>query len=112
MSQSLACNLAIGSTVRVKCTATRGMFPYELGVLVRGRDQFYETMVDAELVQVEGGEIPDDEARPATIKAQVVNVNGENVLVELPRQVVTGDRRIWVPISEVAGYGDSVATGD
>lgn len=111
MSQNVACKLEIGSTVKVKCTASSGMFPHELGILVRGRDQFYEAMIDAELVSLVG-EPNDRDERPATVKAIVANVNCTNVLVELPRQVVAGGRRIWIPISEVVGYGDSVETGD
>jgi hypothetical protein len=108
MSRNLACNLEIGSAVQIKCTAGTGMFSHELSILLRGKDRFYESMVDAELVSVSDDGYDDDSERPATIEAQVVNVNDESVLVELPRQVVTGGRRVWVPISEVANYGDSL----
>ena len=111
MSQNVACNFEIGSTVSVKCTARKGMFSHELAVLIRGRDQWYESLVDAELVCLQENE-GDGVQRPATIRATVVNVNCTNVLVELPRQVVAGGRRIWIPTSEVVGYGDSVTTGD
>jgi hypothetical protein len=111
MSGNVACNLEIGSTVQVKCTAGKGMFPHELGVLLQGKDQFYEAMIDAELVQLTG-EPNDDGERPASVGARVVSVNCENVLVELPRQVVTGGRRIWVPKSEVTADGDSLAASD
>ena len=112
MSQGAVCNFEIGSTVQVKCMASRGMLQHERAILVKGIDQFYEAMLDAELVTIDGGDIKGDEERPATIHARVINVNCESVLVELPRQVVTGGRRIWVPKSEVTVYGHSLAASD
>lgn len=111
MSANVVSNFEVGSTVNVKCTAGKGMFPHELGVLIRGKDQFYESMIDAELVKVVG-EPNDRDERPATVKATVVNINCTNILVELPRQVVAGGRRIWIPMAEVATHEHSVSTGD
>ena len=111
MSQSADCKFAIGSTVTVKCKASKGVLPHEVGILIRGTDQFYESLVDDDLVRLEDGDLAGGE-QEAFINAQVVNDKCENVLVELPRQVVTAGRRIWVPKSEVTAYGNSVAAGN
>lgn len=93
--------LSVGQMVQLKCLAGRGMFPHESAVLIRGATQHYEAMIDSELVQVSGETSPDDE-RQASIHVRVVNTRDDgSMLVELPRQVITGGRRIWVPLSEI-----------
>ena len=91
--------LRVGKTVLLKCTASRGMLRHEAGVLIQGAERHYESMVDVKLVHLDS-KLGEDEIS-ATLDVQVVKTNGENVLIELPRQVVAGGCRIWVPQSEV-----------
>lgn len=88
-------------TAQLKCTAGRGMLMHETGVLIRGAERNYESILDSELVRVSEGQSNVVENTPAQITVNVVSVNCENILVELPRQVVSGGRRIWVPKTEV-----------
>lgn len=92
---------AITGSARLKCMAGRGMFPHETGILIRGVDQFYESILDSELVHPTGISTATGEDAPALIEVEVIKVNGAQLLVELPRQVVSGGRRIWVPRTEV-----------
>jgi hypothetical protein len=108
----VARSFPVSSTVQIKCKAGKGMFPYEAGVLIQGTDRFYESMMDLELVHLEGGEEIGDDDQPATIEATVINVNCTSLLVELPRQVVAGGRRVWIPMSEVASDGHFVEAGN
>jgi hypothetical protein len=96
----MARQFVVSSTVQVKCTAGKGMFAYEKAVLIRGKDGSYESMMDSDLVHIEG-DSPEGDEIPAVVDAVVVKVNCESVLVELPRQVIAGGRRIWVPMTEV-----------
>lgn len=91
----------VGDTVGLKCTAGRGMFPHEAGVLITGADRNYESMIDSDLLELES-ELG-DAATPCVVKVSVVKVNGLTLLIELPRQVVVGGRRIWVSQSQVEG---------
>ena len=93
--------------VSLKCKTGRGMFPHELAVLIKGVDGYYESMVDAELVKVSA-----ESQETGWIDVGVVKYNGTGVLVELPRQVVSGGRRIWVPESEVDTHGHTLSAGD
>jgi hypothetical protein len=90
----------------LRCFATRGMFPHECAVTIKGKDRRYESMIDEELLRLDGT-INGDREVLGKVNVEVVNVNGEDVLVELPRQVVSGGRRIWVPRSEVEGLGNA-----
>ena len=89
----------IGDTVELKCMAGRGMFPHEAGVLIEGSQRNYEAMIDSDLLEYES-ELGDVNI-PCIVKVGVVKVNDTKILVELPRQVVAGGRRIWVPQSQV-----------
>lgn len=89
------------NTTVLRCKAGRGMFPHEAGILIQGADRVYESMVDRELVLMEEGTELSDVDVPASITVGVIKVNGTKMLVELPRQVVCGGRRIWVSKSEV-----------
>ena|ERR1051326_4259779 len=93
----------IERSVCLKCQAGRGMFEHEAAVLIRGVDQSYESMIDSEFVRLadDGKEITDD-YQPAFIEVQIIKESADAYLVELPRQVVSGGRRIWVPKSEVS----------
>lgn len=102
MSSHSACKFEAASAVQVKCVAGRGMFPHESGILIRGTDRFYEAIVDSDLLHSGDDRRPDAGEYSATIDALIVKVNCDSLLVELPRQVVSGGRRIWIPISEVA----------
>ena len=95
------------NTISLKCTAGPGMFPHESGILIKGADRYYETMVDSEFLKLNA-----DAKDTAWIDVGVVQVNGTNVLIELPRQVVAGGRRIWVPESEVDAHGHPLAACD
>jgi hypothetical protein len=97
--------------VELKCMAGKGMFPHEASVLIRGASQCYESLIDWEFLQLAGGTVIGEEDVLASIPVQVVQDNGDNLLVELPRQVVSGGRRIWVPKTEVED-GDLIAAGD
>lgn len=94
--------LQADSVVNVKCQAATGMFPHEAGVLIKGAEGMYEALIDSELVSTASGNRLSEQDQPASVRAIVVKVNGKGVLVELPRQVISGGRRIWVPISEVS----------
>jgi hypothetical protein len=87
-------------TARLKITAGKGMFPHECGVLIKGSDRCYESMIDSELVTLDKDGSP-EEGATGWVEVGVVSVNCEKVLVEFPRQVVSGGRRIWVPKSEL-----------
>ena len=95
MSQT---SLQIG---KLRCTAGRGMFAHEAGVSIQGSDRCYESMIDSELVTILDGQILGDDDVPALVTVTIVETNGSKILVELPRQVVAGGRRIWVNKSEV-----------
>jgi hypothetical protein len=88
-------------TAQLKCLAGRGMFPHESAVLIRGVTQHYEAMIDSELINLRDDATTVDE-RQGVVEVQIIKVNEEgHRLVELPRQVVNGGRRIWVPVSEI-----------
>lgn len=90
------------TTLELKCLAGTGMFSHEAAVLIRGKDQNYEVLVDAELVQLDDRDpVLTDEQRPATMDVTLVKEDGDSVLIELPRQTVSGGRRIWVAKSQV-----------
>ncbi|HEX4413657.1 MAG TPA: hypothetical protein VH107_08510 [Lacipirellulaceae bacterium] len=91
--------LNVGGQVKVKCQAMQGVFHHEVGVLIRGSEGSYESLLDAEMVTLD--EPLDDGQKPGTLRATVVKVNGVKVLVELPRQVVSGGRRVWIPKTEI-----------
>ncbi len=86
---------------KLRCTAGRGMFAHEAGVSIRGSDRCYESMIDSDLVAIQDGQILGDDDVPALVMVTIVKTNGSKMLVELPRQVVAGGRRIWVSKSEV-----------
>ena len=73
-----------------------GMFPHEVGILIQGADRWYESMVDSELVTAL-------DQSTARIPVEVVERDRDvkRVLIQLPRQVVAGGRRIWVNESAV-----------
>lgn len=87
-------------TVRIKCRVGPGMFSYESGILIHGVDRYYESMVDTDLVQIEDGPAANGD-NPGTIGVRIIRRDGDRVLIELPREVVAGGRRIWVSASEV-----------
>jgi len=89
------------TTARLRCTAGSGMFDHEAGVLIQGVDRWYESMIDRDLVSIAEPAASDQEAQAAWVDVNVIQANGTKLLVELPRQVVSGGRRIWVPRSEV-----------
>lgn len=86
---------------RLKCVAGQGVFPHEASVLIRGAQESYESLIDRQLValthEAQWGE--DDVA--AFIDVDVIDERETLLLVELPREVVFGGRRIWVAKSEV-----------
>jgi hypothetical protein len=45
------------------------------------------------------------------LPAKVIKINGVNLLVELPRQVVAGGRRVWIPKTEAHPNGASISSG-
>ncbi|MDX1963601.1 MAG: hypothetical protein SFX18_10635 [Pirellulales bacterium] len=89
--------------VFVKCRAARGFLGGELGIVIQGVDQSYESFVEPDHVRFADGRIPqNEEEKPGLIEAGIVQVNCDSMLVELPRQVITAGRRVWIPKSEVA----------
>jgi hypothetical protein len=89
------------TTAKLKCKAARGMFAHEAGILFRGSERNYESMLDSKFVHFDaGGELGDDDAS-ALVDVGVLEINCQNVLVELPRETISGGRRVWVPKSEV-----------
>jgi hypothetical protein len=88
------------TTLELKCLAGTGMLPHEAAVLIEGRDQHYELMVDSELVDTQEGELT-RELRPAALNVTLVKESGDDALIELPRQTVTAGRRIWVSKSQL-----------
>ncbi len=85
----------------LKCTAVRGMFPHEVDIAIRGKNGgWYESMMDSNLVDLEG-DFEDDSEREGKVEVSIVGRTDDAVLVELPRQVIGGGRRIWVPAAEV-----------
>jgi hypothetical protein len=104
---------AVTQVATLKCTAGRGMFPHEATILIRGIEQFYESLLDRDLLTIAREQTIGETDVPATVSVGVVKVNGTAVLVELPRQVVSGGgRRIWVSKSEVDSYGPIVPSRD
>lgn len=85
----------------LKVLASTGALSHEAGITIQGVDGTYEAFVDSDLVRPENGEPLTREDRRATIAVDVVKVNNGHVLVELPRQVMLGGRRVWVPATEV-----------
>ena len=90
----------IGSAL-LKCTVQSSVFPHELGVLIQGVDRGYESLIDAALVQTEN--LDDGQPHSGRVAITIIKKDKERnaLLVELPRQVVMGGRRVWVPESEV-----------
>ena len=88
-------------TALLKCTVQSSVFPHELGVFIQGVDRGYESLIDAALVQTEN--LEDGQPHSGRVEVSIIKKDAERnaVLVELPRQVVMGGRRIWVPESEV-----------
>jgi len=91
----------------LKCEPGDGMFPHEKSVLIAGVERNYEMLVDAEFVRLSG-----ESDQTGWIDVTPVTTQGDRVLVELPRQVISGGRRIWVPASELDTHGHSLAAGD
>lgn len=85
----------------LKVLASLGVLSHEAGISIRGVDGTYESFVDRDMVNPENSEPLTDEDRPATIAVDMLKVDNGCVLVELPREVVAGGRRIWVPATEV-----------
>lgn len=88
-------------TAQLKCQAGRGMFSHEAGILFRGAERNYESMLDLKFVHTAADSPLGDVDVDAWIEVNIVEVNCQNVLIELPRQTVFGGRRVWVPKSEV-----------
>lgn len=88
--------LQVSREVQLKCTAGKGMFPHEAGVLIQGADRYYESFIDWEFLRIDEGEKIGDREVSALVPVQIIQDEGSRVLVELPRQVVSGGRRIWV----------------
>ena len=94
-----------GQIVLLKCEAKGGMFAYECAVIVKGCGRRYETMIDKELIifatssESEG----DCHAQSGWVKVSAISIDEDqrSALVELPRQIVGGGRRITVPLSEI-----------
>jgi hypothetical protein len=109
MSQTVSA----AQSASLRCIAGKGMFPYEAGVLIRGADQYYESMIDRDLVHTRRDCVSNDAGEiEALVHVDVIKVNGDRVLVELPRQVVSGGRRIWVSKTEVEMHGDPVSSSN
>jgi hypothetical protein len=78
------------------------MFPHEAAVLITGRDQNYEVLIDSDLIESDQDRnISCREQRPAVISVTLVKECGDDLLVELPRETVTAGRRIWVSRSQI-----------
>lgn len=101
MSSAIIANRATHDHRHLKVLASLGVLSHEAGISIRGVDGTYESFVDREMVNPENNEPLSDEDRPATIEVDLVKVDNGRALVELPRQVVAGGRRIWVPATEV-----------
>lgn len=88
----------------LKCSVEPSAFPHELGVFIKGAEQNYESLIDANLIRL----VDANEGRTDSGRVEVTIVQRDDeleaVLVELPRQVVMGGRRIWVPSSEVEPF--------
>ena len=87
-------------TAKIRCIAGKGMFPHESAVLIKGIDRWYESMIDSELLEFESESAVGDD-QPARIDVDIIDRQSGSALIELPRQVVVGGRRIWVPDSEL-----------
>jgi hypothetical protein len=99
-----------GGFIWVNCQVTEGALGHEYGVLVQGADGQHESMVDTDIVSVE--EVPKgDVVTKGKLPAKVIKINGVNLLVELPRQVVAGGRRVWIPKTEAHPNGASISSG-
>jgi hypothetical protein len=87
----------------LKCRVRTSPFEHEFDVLIEGMDHQYESFIDKSLVDVSDDLVSDE--RPVCGKVKVSLVADDSardaVLVELPRQVVMGGRRIWVPRSSL-----------
>ncbi len=91
----------------LKCSVEPSVFPHELGVFIQGVNRDYESLIDAELIEVDG------QTHKGRVEIAIIQRSKEQhaLLVELPRQVVMGGRRIWVPESEVE-YEHSFTNSD
>ena len=92
-----------GQDVWLKCEATPGMFAYECAVVINGCGRRYETMIDKEFILFPQESSDNRQGRSACIKVSPISIDEvqRTVLVELPRQIVGGGRRIPVPLSEI-----------
>lgn len=87
-------------TAKLRCTVRKGMFSHEAGVVIEGASHRYESLVDRRML-TEPAVALDASPRPGFVQIKVVEERGEQILVEIPGQVVTGASRIWVPKSQV-----------
>lgn len=87
----------------LRCTATKGTFPHEVDVAIQGADgAWYESLMDSCVVFVDGA-LSMDEEKEGNVQVVIIHraPAKKSVLVELPRQVVGGGRRIWVSENDV-----------
>jgi hypothetical protein len=84
---------------QLNCHITGGVQEHETGVLIDGVEQQYEAIVDDRLIARHNG------ANAGQIRVAIVAADDTRAayLVELPRQVTMGGRRIWVPKTSVEG---------
>ena len=78
---------------------------WERSLWLDGVDHCYETSAAAEDIRLLEGE-PDDELRcivPGLVRVIVLSEDRERrrALVQLPREVVMGGRRVWVPLDKL-----------
>ncbi len=87
-------NLVEGEKIFVRCRSIPGVFSHERGRLRFWCKKTYESLVDQNFVK--GVE---DKSK---VIASVVKVNGDTILIELPGEVIAGNRRVWINKTEVA----------
>jgi hypothetical protein len=78
---------------------------WERSLWLDGVDQSYESSAATEDIRLLEGE-PDDERRsivPGLVRVIVLSEDseGRRALVQLPREVVMGGRRVWVPLDKL-----------
>lgn len=78
---------------KLKCNIMGNVQSYETGILIDGLEREYELIVDEQFVARNNG----TNAGQIDVDIVVADDDRDAYLIELPRQVTMGGRRVWVP---------------
>ena len=86
----------------LKCMVGAGPLAHERSFWVDGVGQRYESWTDAEQVTLSnGGPLSGEDLAPGLVPVLIVKEEQLRVLVQLPREVVMGGRRVWVDAGQL-----------